>query len=198
MNQKLGYYLGRFQPFCLHHLEKVTQMLTAYPDTALRIGVAGWRGERTQSNFLTGKEAAHVIGLTLREYTLQDMVGVEVVNLYPNRTIEESIGGLLSVKERVSVFSGSEKTLGALERLVERGVPIDIHDLGDNEIEGSPRATIVRKSIMDGTDLWKEMVATSTHEYLMQFQERLRNLPEGGVKRPWSTEGRTSFGLERR
>ncbi len=203
MNKKKGYYLGRFQPFCLHHLDKVREILNSYPDIDLTIGVAGWNGERSRQNFLEGNEAAEIVKLTLKEYLLEGKVGVVVIDLFPGRTIEETLKDFLNPNllkgPPVVFFSGSEKTLSALRCLKESGLLFDICDLHDQEMGGSPRATQVRESLIRETGLWRIMVAPSAHEYLLQFRQRLLELPDG-EKRPWANQPETfsqGKGLER-
>ncbi len=197
MDQKIGFYLGRFQPFSRKHLEIAQTILNNYPEVSLNIGVAGWMGEQTRSNFLTGEEAAHVIGLTLKDFNLQDRVGITIVELSPEWTIEESITKILPNGLPVSFFSGSEKTIGALERIRSRGRPLDINILPDDDVT-PPRAREIREGLINGGTEWRFLVAPSAEDYLQQFQGRLMTLPEGGVKRPWRAEGDSRLGQERK
>lgn len=197
MNSKLGFYLGRFQPYSLKHMEITRFILDKFPDLSLNIGVAGWRGEQTRDNFLSGEEAAHVIRLTLTDFNLQDAVGIKIIELSPELTVEESVEKILPNGLPITFFSGSGKTIGALERIRDRGNNININILPDDDIT-PPRAREIRKGLLSSCGEWKCLVSPSAVEYLQQFQERLIFLPEGGVKRPWKTEGDLNLGIERK
>jgi nicotinamide-nucleotide adenylyltransferase len=197
MHSQLGFYLGRFQPYSLKHLEITQRILEEYPHILLNIGVAGWRGDKTRDNFLTGEEAARVVNLSLKDFSLEDRVGITIVELQPKLTVEESIRSILPENLPVLFFSGSSKTLGVLERLKNEGRPLDIRALPDDDLT-PPRSREIRDSLLSGTDNWRGMVTSSVYEYLPQFRGRLMSLPEGSLKRPWQTEADLNSGSERR
>jgi hypothetical protein len=184
----LGIYLGRFQPFSLKHGEVVKSILDNYPGLKLSVGLAGWTGDRDSNNFLWGPEAALVARMTLDDIGFTD-VGVCIVELRPEWTLEESLMRSIVSNGNIHAFSGSEKTQAALDTLNLRGFPINVIRLPDDDIT-PPRSREIRDMLLNGRDGWRDMVSASAAEYLEQnwVRERLITCPEGELKRPWRLE----------
>lgn len=183
-----GIYLGRFQPFSLKHGEVVKSILDKYPGLNLSIGLAGWTGDRDRNNPFWGEEAAEVARRTLTDLKL-DHVGVTVIELRPEWSLEESIKRYLPEGKSVVAFSGSEKTQAALVNLKSEIYLIDIIKLPDDD-NTPPRSREIRDMLLKGCDGWREKVSVSAAEYLEQdwVRERLLTSPEGELKRPWALE----------
>ena len=195
-----GFYFGRFQPFSTKHLDIVRQIIGENPDMKLSVCVAGWTGERDRNNFLFGEEVAHITRLSLLDVGLDNRAGVLVVELRPEWSLEESIARVLPKTENISAFSGSDKTLGALEMLTSAGLSLRIVRLEDDDVT-PPRSREIRESLLKGNGDWMSAVTDSTAQYLSQLwvRTRIMSLPEGGTKRPWASEGNISLpGSERR
>lgn len=193
-----GVYLGRFQPFHNRHLDMVNYLLQNFPGIELSVGVADWRGQPSKENFLNGFEAQRAARLSVEAAKL---INVQIIRfpLFPEVSLEKTLRKRLHEEEIGVVFSGSEKTISALENVVSDGFDLEIVDLKDTW--DGVRSTQIREWIRDGDETWRQYVSPSVAEYLSQpvFRERLLSLV-GGEKRPWGIEGKSfsSNGVERK
>jgi hypothetical protein len=146
-------------------------------------------------------EALMVARLSIADAELLDRVRVMSVPIDPELSLEDTLSNLLLREDFNVLFSGSEKTIGAMRRVsaLER-VDISVVDWGEEDVLLPMRATQIRGGLINGDDSWREMMTPRAAEYIAQMRlgERLREL-DLGEKRPWGVEGNfTPGGVERR
>lgn len=184
--KKRGVFLGRFQPFHNQHLDVVKYILHEFHEFELMVGVADWRGLPNRDNFLNGIESQKSVRLSLAESGIK---GVRVIGfpLFPNVSMEQTLSTRFSEESINAVFSGSEKTIFAVNNLVLNGMNLEIINLNDRE--DGIRASQIREWIREGEETWRKYVTPSVAEFLSEplFRERLLSLV-AGEKRPWGVE----------
>jgi len=196
--KKRGVFLGRFQPFHNQHLDVVKYILQEFHEIELLVGVADWRGLSSRDNFLSGSESQKSVSLSLAESGIRS-VRVIGFPLFPDISLEQTLITGFSEEKINAVFSGSEKTISAVNNLVLSGLNLEIINLNDRE--DGIRGSQIRERMREGDETWRMYVSPSVAEFLSEpvFRERLLSLV-AGEKRPWGIEGKSfsSNGVERK
>jgi hypothetical protein len=170
-------YLGRFQPFCNHHTQRVREFLSERPEINLYIGIADYQGPKTKTNFLNASEAKYIAEISLADAGLK--ATVKTVEINPDGPLEsQPITPLLLAFNLI--VSGSPNTIKAA---------INIARFYHHQLEiitlpqdfKSPHASDFRRSLINGDQTWKQMVSPSVVTYLLAHSEiitRLLSLPD--------------------
>jgi nicotinamide-nucleotide adenylyltransferase len=169
--QKVGLYVGRFQPFHLGHLEAVKYALSKVKELIIAIGSAQY--SHTLSDPFTAGERVTMIRLALNEakidpsrYYLIPISDVDVHKIW--------VAHLASYVPSFDVVFSNEPLTSRLFR--EAGYKVERIPYFNRE---KYSATEIRKRILTGND-WASLVPKKVAEFIASIQglERIKELAQ--------------------